>query len=327
MKIAILTPALEPYGGVRVILNWARSFAEFGHDVTLFNAGGPMSVPWFHIGEHVKLVQGLPRDLTPFDVAISTNPNTTRFLMNAQARRKLFLWQMVEEMFLPDDRNYQTTCAETITAPFPMITVADWIKYHYREKRIFPIHVVENGIDDEFQYYRGAERRQTTVIVEGWESNNAAKDESGVTQKVIAELKEKHGLYVIGYGQQPARREHHLLDEYYIKPTTNELADLYNRAHFLIKCSRYETRSLAPLEAMACGCIPIVSVIQGHPDLKHLYNCFRCGYDFADLYKAVEQALSYENLGAIKKNGLDTADRLRWKYIIPQQILPLIECL
>jgi hypothetical protein len=229
---------------------------------------------------------------------------------------------MAEELFNPNAESYVSKCVTAAGVNFDMITVSDWIRYRYRDREK-PIYVVENGIDDDFKFHFKKDKTKT-IVVEGWECNNAAKDTEGITRKAIAELKEKHNLKVIAYGQKPLKEDIHLIDEYYQNASTKKLSEIYNRAHFFIKASKYETRSLAPLEAMACGCIPIVAIVHGHPDLQHKYNSIRVKYNEGLFTKAIDSTLNSANFRAYRRNGLKTTKALRWPNIINNKIIPLL---
>lgn len=317
---------MEPYGGVRVILNWCKYIDAAGHTVTLNSVNGWMSTPWFQMPDSVQVRQGWPADCENYDVVISTNPDTTLFLWDKPAPRKFYLMQMAEELFNPAAEEYAARCVRAAKCPFPVITVAEWITQWYADVRRGPMYVVPNGIDDDFQYTKTKNENRTVVLVEGWESNNSAKDVEGITPQAIEQLKKDEKLYVVGYGQRPAKRHAHLLDEYYEKPSTKMLAQLYNAAHFFVKASKYETRSLAPLEAMACGAIPIISCIQGHPDVFHRYNGFRAQYDVDDLVEKIRVALRSERRELIRFNGIMYRQHhMRWEKVINNYVLSILE--
>jgi len=46
-----------------------------------------------------------------------------------------------------------------------------------------------------------------------------------------------------------------------LAPDVEEMAMMYSRSDFYLSFSRFEGSPLPPLEAMACGCIPIVTSI------------------------------------------------------------------
>ena len=52
---------------------------------------------------------------------------------------------------------------------------------------------------------------------------------------------------------------HPLVDEYFIDPSTETIPDLYSGSDFYVTAGRFEGSPLPPLEAMACGCIPVAS--------------------------------------------------------------------
>jgi len=53
------------------------------------------------------------------------------------------------------------------------------------------------------------------------------------------------------------RLAHPLVDEYLVDPPTEDIPDFYSGADFYLAGGMYEGSPLPPLEAMACGCIPV----------------------------------------------------------------------
>lgn len=319
MDILIVSPSLEPYGGVRVILNLAKYLQWAGHKVTLQSINGAMSCPWFNLPDEVQLRYGWPDDISAYTLVIATNPDTVFFCYGKRKTGLIYLCQMAEEFFFEKSNTEARNKAVAAAGlPIPMITVADWVKYHYGKmdsRHNAPIYVVPNGVDIEFINSEPKQRTDKTVfIVEGLNSNNEAKDTFGLLRFAVKMIKAKwkEDVFITGFGQtEPREGDKRFFSEYVVKPTTLQLSGMYSRANFLLKASMYETRSLAPLEAIACGCIPIVAIKQGHPDLVHLYNSFVADYaQFNNIgqtpfFKAIDAAMetSYEERISIRLNG------------------------
>jgi glycosyltransferase involved in cell wall biosynthesis len=51
----------------------------------------------------------------------------------------------------------------------------------------------------------------------------------------------------------------------------------------MLKASKYDARSCAPVEAMKCGTVTVRSIQRGDDDLIDGYNSWVCGYDFNEL--------------------------------------------
>lgn len=322
MDILIISPSLEPYGGVRVILNWAKYLAWNQHNVTLCSVNGSMSKPWFTLPDEVRVKYGWPVDLSAYNIVIATNPDTV-FWAQRKTNNLVYICQMAEELFHEQESQAYQRAVAAASLNIPMITVADWVKYRYHN-RPAPTYVVPNGTDIEFIHHIPQQQTENpVVVVEGWNANNEAKDTAGIVRKVVQKLKESRPIKIIGYGQTEIE-ETRLFDEYYVYPSTETLASLYSRANFLLKASRYETRSLAPLEAMACGCIPVVAIGQGHPDLWHRYNAFVTPYEAHAYMEAIETALALpvEERQRMKENGRNTVRQ--WHDVVYQMVEPIL---
>ena len=316
-----------------MILNWAKYLAWNQHNVTLYSVNGSMSKPWFTLPDEVRMQYGWPRQdvYASSDIVVATNPDTLFYSLK-KTHKLIYLCQMAEELFFEPESEPWIRALAAAFLPVPMITVADWVKYRYANfqptknygSRQEPIYVVPNGTDIDFIHHIPQQQIENPVIiVEGWNANNKAKDTAGIVRKVVQKLKESRPIKIIGYGQTEIE-ELRLFDEYYVMPSTETLASLYSQANFLLKASQYETRSLAPLEAMACGCIPVVAIRQGHPDLWHRYNAFVTPYEAYAYMEAVETALALpiEERHRMKENGRNTVRQ--WQDVVYQMVEPIL---
>jgi len=104
------------------------------------------------------------------------------------------------------------------------------------------------------------------------------------------------------------------VDSYTTRPTVPMMATLYSSADVYLSASEYEGSPLPPLEAMACGCIPIVTPIGTEEYLQDGVNGFIVDYNSPE--QMAERALEIIDNPSLKikmiYNGLRTAHDRPW---------------
>lgn len=273
-------------------------FARKGHDVTLQSFGvSGQSYEWVKVDRRVKVVyrQNI-KDV--FDVVVAGSPPLCLILELAQLRaKKFFFLQMAEHLFDPGNLAWQNACRKAYNVDFPIIGISKFTEYIVRnemKRENKPMYYIGNGVSSDFQ---PAEKREPgVVLVEGWECYNAAKDVYYQAADVAGLLKQQ-GYKIIAYSQFPLKSYKGIPDEYYVRPSQEVLISLYQRATILVKASMYDARSCAPVEAMACNCIPIRAIHQGDDDLLHGYNSLISEYgDGIKQYNNALRVLTDTNL-------------------------------
>jgi glycosyltransferase involved in cell wall biosynthesis len=273
---------------------------------------------WYKLAADVTKIYGrhIPDG---FDVYVAGSPPMAIDLANKQtAGKKFFLLQMAEHLFQKDNARFNAICHESYKVPFPIIGISRWVEYVVRTdggRGRLPMYYIGNGVSDDFKPPR-RKPDELTLLVEGWETYGTAKDVDKITQTVVRRLREDTGCRVIAYSQFPLRTNPELVDEYYEIPTQEQLVEINQRAHVMLKASLLDARSCAPMEAIACGAVPVRAIHHGDDDLLHLYNCLRCEYDAEALYQLGIRALTDAPLRAVlAANGQEYRKReLSWAY-------------
>lgn len=320
MKILILAPSLAIHGGVRVIVEWANHLAERGHEVVLQVIDPSKDRSWIAINEAVDLRFGQASDWT-CDVVLATTPPLAVMISQMDLRAKRFyLLQMAEDIFW-NDKRWLETCLKSYQVSFPVIGISQWVQSYIESKgRKAPTYYIGNGVSRDFQ--PGKKDKGLTVLVEGWIGYNYAKDQDAIGPKVAKRLKEKYGARIVAFSQFPLRNApaklfpvHEEYDEYYTAPSGAELVQLYQRATIMVKASRFDARSCAPVEAMSCGTVTARALMRGDDDLYHGINCLRCGYDEEQLFGIASRLIEDKQLQAtLQARGLKyREDWLSWE--------------
>lgn len=317
MKICYLSPTIaRPHGGIRVFFEHCNALAAMGHEVTLQIMGAGFEKVWAHIDPCVDMRFGSVI-ADEFDVVVAGWPPHALLLRDAKIKaKKFFLLQMAEHLFDPNNRNFARICFEAYRVPFPIIGISRWVEYLVRtegKRGDAPMYYVGNGVSDDFK--PGKQNEQFTVLVEGWEPLNHSKDVNYLAAKTAIRLKNEFGAKVVAYSQRALSFEKDVPDEFYQVPTQEQLIGLCQQSHIILKASLLDARSCAPVEAMACGCVPVRAIRHGDDDLTHLYNCLRTEYAEEPFYQAAKRLIESKSLlNILRANGQQyRAEHLSWR--------------
>lgn len=296
MRIAYLTPSLNIHGGIRVLIEHCNHLAAKGHDVTLQNfTGNQDPAKYWKIDSRVKVVYETGvRDI--YDVVVAGSPPLANILQRSNIRgKKFFLLQMAEHLFMPGNIRFMMECNHSYQVPFPIIGISRWVEYLLKneKKRNEPMYYIGNGVSEDFKPVVKPDEK--IILIEGWESYNQAKDVSGEAHKVAKKLKED-GYTIKAFSQFPIKTNPGIPHQYIQSPSQEELVKLYQEATILLKASRLDARSCAPVEAIACNTVPVRAILHGDDDLLHGYNAMVSGYgDTEQLYRNAKKVLEDDN--------------------------------
>jgi glycosyltransferase involved in cell wall biosynthesis len=298
MKIIYTLPSIAtPHGGYRIVLEHLHNLQRKGHDVMLFIEQGSTLYDWYGPGE--VFVTRDYRELNRSDVVVIGSPHSidrAAQVNRSRSSAQIFTFmQMAEHIFRPSDMKFLQQCKRFYTSPFPMIHGSHWGERVCHEfGRKHDTHYVTNSVNrqhfDEYSVH-GERRERNTILIEGWEASNAAKDTSHIGPKVAAKMKAKHGTKIIAYGFQPIATMKEVCDEYHYRPSLQEINKLYERATLLLKATRYDATALSPMEASVKGCPVVRSIIEGDDWLIDRDNCIRVGYTVPETTVATELML------------------------------------
>lgn len=296
MKILYTLPGIEvPHGGYRIILEHLTRLRRFGHKTALLIEGGKAFCPWYDVS-NIPIYTD-KTIIHNFDCIVIGSPHSIWIEDQISAHQKVFLFmQMEEKRFRPNDHAWHNTCDRFYHSAYPLIHGSEWgAEYLKVIGRIGKTFYLDNGVNlDHFPLSRKP-KDGYTILVEGWNNNNPAKDTDNIGPAVAQALKKK-GYKVLAYGFHPLTKFHHAVDEYYYRPDLATMNQLYEDATILIKATKYDARALSPIEAMTKGTVTARAIIKGDDDLRHGINCLRTGYDGGKLYEISLQLLEDETL-------------------------------
>lgn len=315
MKLLVTTPSLKvPHGGTRVLNEWASRLTKW-HDVTLFVQNGDTRCNWYKLPKNIRISSKIS-DISNQDCVIIGSPHSIHLQNEIKNSTKCFLFlQMLEHLFVPNNKTFVKQCYAMYNSPNPLISISNWnmrfLKQQVRRKS--PTFYVGNGVNlEHFPIER--REKENIVLVEGWESGNVTKDVNAIGPKVAKRLK-KEGYRIIAYSQHPLLRFSDVPDEYYCQPNLQTLNELYARAKILIKATRYDARSTAPMEAMTKGTPTARAIIEGDDDLKDNFNAVKLPYTEQALYNGAKILLTNENLyNQLAENCISYVQTYDWDY-------------
>ena len=87
---------------------------------------------------------------------------------------------------------------------------------------------------------------------------------------------------------------------------------LYEEATILLKATKYDARSTAPMEAMTKGTVTVRGIIEGDDDLNET-NSFKVGYNLEEVYSAVMESLTTD-ISEKRENCYKHIETYSWDY-------------
>lgn len=289
MKIFITTPDFSLHGGIRIILEWANRLAEL-HTVYLYSLKGGQCT-WFDISPKVHIVAD-ESVLKHTDCLIITSPHSIHLADRPYPVRKFVFMQMCEHLFRPKDQQWQSLCKKFYTTPHHLISISKWnidmIKTDFGRTGV--THYVGNGVNLDHFPISHKPKDGKTILVEGWEPGNPSKDAEHIAPRVAARLRAE-GYHILAYSGLPLKTMPFVPHEYYHRPSLQQLNELYERATIMIKATRYDARSCAPVEAMTKGTVTARAIDKGDDDLTDGINCRKVPYLEQMLFAAANNLL------------------------------------
>lgn len=311
MRIFIQSPNINSrHGGIRVINEWANRLGDYGHKVILYNQAGPVRCDWMTITCKIVNTTSL---LATSDLLIVTSPHGANLLAKDKPVKKVVFMQMLEHLFNVTNKRLFDNCMSLYSTKYPLIAISQWniriLQNNY--KRTGPTYYVGNGVNlDDFPI-SNKPKESKVALLESPEPTNSAKDTEKIAVQVAKNLIEK-GWTIKGFGLQPAKDN--IYTEYITKPDLASMNRLYEEATIMIKATKYDARSTAPLEAGTKGTVTIRGIIEGDDDLSD-DNCFKTGYSYDKLFDATMFGINHpDQLKKRADNIRNHVERYTWDY-------------
>ena len=288
MRIFIQSPNINSrHGGIRVINEWANRLGAYGHKVILYNQAGPVRCDWMTITCKIVNTTSL---LATSDLLIVTSPHGANLLAKDRPVKKVVFLQMLEHLFNLTNKSFFDSCFTLYTTKYPLISISQWnirmLQNTYKRKG--PINYVGNGVNLNDFPISHKPKEGKIALLESPEPTNMAKDTEKIAVQVAKNLREK-GWTIKGFGLHQAKDN--IYSEYVVKPSLDTMNKLYEEATIMIKATKYDARSTAPLEAGTKGTVTIRGIIEGDDDLNET-NSYKTGYSYDKLFDATMFAIN-----------------------------------
>jgi len=317
--ICITCPGFSVHGGIRIILEWANRLP----DAVILNTSKSTALPdWFD--NRVPITKNVAI-LKQCDVLIIASPHGINLEHHRWAPKKVFIFLQMMEHIFKDSEPWLRQCMKFYKSPNPMILGSHW-NYQWCKDfgRTAATYYVGNGVNlNDFPIVE-KKHNDKTILIEGWESYNPAKDVDNLGPVVGGRLK-SDGYRILAYSQFALKTYPEIPDEYYQKPDLQTLNSLYERATILVKATKYDARALAPMEGMTKGTVTARAIVHGDDDLINDVTALRCAYDEESLYQTSRRLLDdHELRGQLSENCLEYVQKFNWDYYM-KQVMEIIE--
>jgi len=289
MKITFVLPCARLEGGIRVVAIYADLLRKRGHEVFIIswpakplrrrenlklaifkNDKNLKEVSHFDLYPYVshKILESrrpvIDVDVPDADIVIATWWETAEWVaaLSPQKGRKFYFIQGHEVFdFLHKDR-----VKATYQLPLHKITISGWLldlmKQKYGDTNV---SLVFNSVDTK-QFWAPSRTKKQQATVGFLYSSPHGKGCDLIFRVIEVVTKLIPDLKVIAFGSHCPDSELPLPSgvEFYHQPAQEKIRDIYAQCDVWLCASRTEGFHLPPLEAMACRC-PVVSTVVGGP--------------------------------------------------------------
>lgn len=317
MKILYLMYGMGVSGGARIIYEHANRLIERGHDVE-FHSFRDYNYSWFPLKAKINKN---PAD--NYDAVFATYFETYYpMIKHFKKSRKFYLVQNKESLFFTNpEMNKRAARTHNNDDGVQRIAIArhlvNWLKSEYGVESLY----LPNGLDLEFfkpTLAQELNKTKFTILLEGGFLSKVKG--IGDALNAIHQLRRAgHDFEVwhLSYTDSMALKG---VDRVFYRPQQELIPKLYTMADIMLKPSYHEGSPLPVMEAMACGCVPVVSDCDGCLEYaKADFNAkvFKAGH-VPDIMKQIDSCgVSGGNMPMLRANARQFAnDNFAWNPII-----------
>lgn len=310
-------------GGAKIIFEHANRLTRLGAKVTIVAhyekpAWFPIEADYIQVPFDLELAKGIP----DCDLIVATYWDHIQPCIETGIAPVVYFEQGDFHLFDYDNMNQtlKNFIQKQFQLPSFIYTVsqqaADLIEAIYgREAKVYP-----NAVDEHIFTREGhrEEGEHPYLLMVGGE-RTAFKGISYIMD-AYEKLKDKFALDLYWITPEtPSEKMKQRVTKYFVSPTQEKIASLYRGAALYVSGSTYESFSLPPLEAMACGCPVVTTDNKGALEYAvHQKNALICRMkDSEDMAEKIKELLTNQELKEkLIHNGLETAKQYNWNKII-----------
>ena len=324
-NIAFILPSLKTSGGILVALKHCLVLKSKGYDVLIINEG-ENSENVIKDGKELFVISRKNVSFCgSFNKVVATLWSTVDFLLlYPNIEKRYYLVQGFETDFFKLGDFHRSYANQTYNiSNIRYITISKWCKKWLENDFHKKADYAPNGLDiqlfqPEIRDFNGRIR----ILIEG-NSNNYLKnvDESF---KIAEQLDPR--IYDIWYVSiEEQFKEWYRVDRFFHYVPYEDMPNIYQKSHILLKSSILESFSYPPLEMMATGGFAVVAMNEGNKEyLVNGDNCLL--YTLGNVDEAINAITKITSDETLRKRlyegGIKTARNRSWK-IIEKDILKL----
>lgn len=322
-NLAMVMPSVNTSGGVLVALRHLCILQDAGVDVLLLNTDD--STKWLEVFGHRipvlnRVVPSGKLDKCPLsgaiDTAVATLWDTLDFVRRyPRIGKKKYLVQNLEtDFYLPGDRLRLQANATYLNNDIDYLTISPWCEEWLQDRFGQDCKSVPNGLDlAAFPHsVRDFSLPKIRILIEG----DCGSDYKNVDEafRVVERLdSERYEIWYMNYTGK--KKPWYRFDNFLGRVPHDQISDIYNQCHILLKTSILESFSYPPLEMMATGGFVVAVPNGGNAEfLRDGLNCLL--YDRGDIDAAVSCINRIVNDHGLRKTlydgGLKTAEERDW---------------
>lgn len=302
-------------GGNRFIFELSNSLVELGHKVTITSLGTKDEYAWFPepkaeitnlnyarstilraFRKYYMRNRGydydkdllLQKNIPNCDVNVATWCMTTYPTLYSGKGKPVYLVQAYEPDFFPEDKPFQTKSELTYHLPIKKLCVSSWLT-----SKVNGVYI-GNGINLKKFTNQKIHRLYDVFVMP---RKIATK---GTYAPAIRNLQEK-GFKIL------VSRDYRLSEQ--------ELVKAYNQSKTFLYLSETEGFGFPPLEAMACGCVPVTTPCVEFA--SHLQNAWIVQNEEKEIESAITRLVNDDILrDELTQNGLETAQTYDFQNVV-----------
>jgi glycosyltransferase involved in cell wall biosynthesis len=304
-------------GGINVIYKHASTLRKHGKDVTILSDGSDENNLTQKDGEIPVVSKQIRRVKQNIDKLVATLWMTCFFVESyPDAKRKLYLVQGFETDFSPFGDPWRLLANNTYRGPFEFLTISRWCQKWLKEKYQQNAKYCPNGLNTRLFTYRPREfSGKIRILIEGSNKETYRNIDEAFT--ITNDLDpDKFEVWYLTYDGEP--KSWYKLNKFLHHIPYEQVFEVYQSCHILLKTSFMESFSYPPLEMMATGGIAIVARNGGNTEYTiHGENClvYEPG-DIETARKYILEVVTNETLrNKLIQGGLALAQKRDWNNI------------
>ncbi|WP_082922710.1 glycosyltransferase [Halothiobacillus diazotrophicus] len=314
VSIIFVTKDTGVGGGHRVIFRFADFLAGQSDRYSVQIWSLASKPDWFQFNNDVKFSQfnnfaELQQELYPLNsIKIATWWETAEHVWRSSILRGIPVWLSldIETSYYKGRDTFNELRAWSSYAPdFTYISCYKWLSEALATDFYYHSKYVGLGVDKDIFYRTKSKKINNSVLV-------CARGEPlkgyPLSKSIIQNLADQ-GYKITAYGVDPTLVPEHINIHFKHKPGNEELRELYNTHQFFLQTSIHEGLSLPPLEAMACGCIAVITDAFGNREyIKDRENCILIQRSIEDAVSTI-RSIDYETTYSKLKPGIENTLR------------------